>query len=811
MNITNYGTDYYSLNPEITYQQYEELPPREADYYQLKYKCKQQCTDKDGTTYYPEGGDHTKASTLTIDDLLTVFEGIKVDDVDMLLTDPETGEQYPNPDYWEQNGVVPVYAGRLMNTIQRADFCGVFGSRMVMQGAQDRVPEIVDHTNYTINRVREVSLNQKPSVRTADQSDENKKVHGNYFGIYSIVNYLGALTSDVFFLPENEECNDIRVTDNASNPDYQTASKAYNNGGTEVASKAYGTATFYDWKAGFVNDRKRNNGTSKNKVALASGVYLELTTEESRGDDLYEKEWGYITGVVELDLINVQPGMGGGFVYAKNVHKVGSYEKHKHNTLTALNANAVTRRDFTFNGADVEWETSGNFIHSTQTIIDDCYNVSGKYKGSDAVPAHYWFIQGSVYVYDQYISAYTGAPNAYSETVDIPLTITAASHGTMKLLNVMPNKYAYYSAPGVKLEGDKKMVINDVEYHLNDPISYWDWYLLTTSEKNLFVDETYVTTADCKYSSEDADIIPAGTVMLPNEYDALKTAHSTVYHVEKQQDVPFDFVYRSSNNMSHDTGYMLTYRVNNPTDWDTWYTKAQGGPTEKKQKDDEMAGYEDGPTYHLASGDAGVLGQREYKVSNLIAEGVYTTYQTMKTNHPSAIPQGQATFEQAYIVTSEYTKGDVHLNVGSSVSATQAAGMTGYVAPAYICTSTIQLSKTEFIYVGNRMTEHTTILIKILILRWQISSTLISCLHTTVLRMVSMVVITTRQARTIVVWKYGVLCLRKTVSASPSTTMHSMCSSIHVTVGMLKVLVSYILRERNTNMTLPQAQRQPLN
>ena len=701
LNITNYGTDYYSLDPEIDYTTYEQLPPREADYYQLKYKCISQCTDKDGTTYYPEGGERTKASTLTIDDLLTLFEGIKVGDVDLLLTNPETGEKYPNPDYWEQNGVVPVYAGRLMNTIQRADFCGVFGSRMVMQGAQDRVPEIVDHTNYTINRVREVSLNQKQSVRPADASDETKKVHGNYFGIYNIVNYLGALTSDVFFLPNK----DIRVTDNASNPDYKTASKAYNNGGTPVDAKNYETATYYDWKAGFVNDRKRNNGTSKNKVALASGVYLELTTEESRGDDLYEKEWGYITGVVELDLINVQPGIGGGFVYAKNVHKVGSYTQHKHNTLTALNDGAITRRDFTYEGADVEWETSGNFIHSTQTIIDDCYNISGKYKGGDAVPAHYWFIQGSVYVYDQYISAYTGAPNAYSETVDIPLTITAASHGTMKLLNVMPNKYAYWSAPGIKLEGDKKMVINDVEYHLNDPISYWDWYLLTSSERNLFVDETYVTTADCKYSSNDADVIPAGTVMLPDEYKTLKTAHSTVYHVEKQQDVPFDFVYRSSNNMSHDTGYMLTYRVNNPTDWDTWYTKAQGGSTEKKQKDTEMAGYEDGPTYHLASGDAGVLGQREYKVSNLIAEDVYTTYQTMKTNHPSAIPDGQATFEEAYIVTSEYTNGDVHLNVGSSVSATQAAGMNGYVAPAYICTSTIQLSKTEFIYVGNRMTE----------------------------------------------------------------------------------------------------------
>ena len=701
LNITNYGTDYYSLSPEITIAQYNQLPEREADYYQLKYKCITECTDKDGTTYHIASGEGSKASTLTIDDLLTVFEGIKDGNVDLLLTNPTTGEKYPNPIYWEQNGVVPVYAGRLMNTIQRADFCGVFGSRMVMQGAQDRVPEIVDHTNYTINRVREVSLNQKHSVRLADESDESKKVHGNYFGIYSIVNYLGALTSDVFFLPSK----DVRVTDNASNPDFKTASKAYNNGGTSVESKAYGTATYYDWKAGFVNDRKRNNGTSKNKVALASGVYLELTTEQSTGDGLNEKDWGYITGVVELDLINVQPGMGGGFVYAKNVHKTSTYTQHKHNTLTLLNYGAVTRRDFTYTGADVEWETSGNFVHSTQTIIDDCYNISGKYKGSDAVPAHYWFIKGSVYVYDQYISAYTGAPNAYSETVDIPLTITAASHGTMKLLNVMPNKYAYYSAPGVKLEEGKKIVINEVEYHLNDPINYWDWYLLTSSEKNLFVDETYVTTADCKFSSADADVIPAGTVMLPDEYKTLKAAHPTVYHVEKQDDVDFDFVYRSSNNMSHNTGYMLTYKVNNPTDWNTWYTEVESATAAKNQTGG--SGYEDGPTYHLKnSSTGGVLGQREYKVSNLIAESVYTTYNTMKTAHSEAVAAlgDQAEFEQAYIVTKDYTNGNVHLNVGSSVSKTQADDMDGYVAPAFISTSTIQLSKTEYIYVGNRMT-----------------------------------------------------------------------------------------------------------
>ena len=710
LNITNYGTDYYSIAREITFSEYENLPAREAAYYEVRYQCTHECTDNDGTTYYPAGGDHTKASTLTGDDIYSLFKGTTAyttmfNSDGSINTDPTTG-------YWKQNGVLPVYAGRLMNTIQRADFCGVFGSRMVMQGAQDRVPEIVDHTNYTINRVREVSLNQKHSEITADLAlkdgktraanfpedqnpddfaDLDKAVHGNYFGIYNIVNYLGALTSDVHFMADK----DTRRTDNADTDTY---------GPTGDDDK-----TYYGWKSKYVNERKRNNGISLNKVALASGVYLELFTEKVQGTalGLYEKDWGYITGVIELDLINVQPGIGGGFVYAKNEHRVGTYDKKKHTTLTALNADAITRKDFSYEGGElVEWETSGNFVHGTQIIIDDCYNVSGKYSGTDAVPAHYWFIKGQVYVYDQYISAYTGAPNAYSESVDIPLTITAASHGTMKLLNVMPNKYAYYSAPGTKLVEGKKIVINDIEYHLNDPISYWDWYLLTKSEQALFVDQTYVTIADCKYSSTEEDIIPAGTVLLPAEYNSAKAAHSKVYHVEKQENVDFDFVFRSSNNLGHDTGYMLTYRVNNPTDWNTWYTKAvSDNPIEEKQQVD-ADGYEDGPTYCLKTGSTGgVLGQREYQVSNLISKDVYDTYQNIVTNHKKDIPAGQATFKEAYLVTKEYDNGTKRLHVGSAVSATEAASMEGYVAPAYICTSTIQLSQTEYIYVGSRMTK----------------------------------------------------------------------------------------------------------
>ena len=199
--------------------------------------------------------------------------------------------------------------------------------------------------------------------------------------------------------------------------------------GVTITASRLTNQTYYDWKALHHDERKRNNGSSRNKVALASGVYLELTSEKGTGKGLYEKDWGYITGVVELDLINVQPGVGGGYVYAKNEHGVRQSSGNTQTILTDLNKNngtpAVTNKIYTYEPTSdddkKEWETSGNFVHSTQTIIDDCYNIGDRYKGAvkddgtGAMPAHYWFIKGAVYVYDQYISAYTGSPNAFSE------------------------------------------------------------------------------------------------------------------------------------------------------------------------------------------------------------------------------------------------------------------------------------------------------------------------------------------------------------------------------------------------------------
>ena len=730
LNITNYGTDYYSISKEIDIETYHALPEREAAYYELRYKCKKACTDRDGTRYMPEH-DKVKAATITADDLLTLFveangtsvrvdsDGKRIDPNTSggtpILTYDETEQKWvPDTVYWEENGVLPVYAGRLMNSIQRADFCGVFGSRMVMQGAQDRVPEIVDFTNYTINRVREVSLNKRYSTISSDLTLKTGKtkatnvedqdpddfanldnaIHGNYFGIYNIVNYLGALTSDVSFA-------DVRRTDN-------TDTKTY-------GAKTDKEKTYYGWKSEHVRERKRNNGSSFNKVALASGVYLELTTEQSTGKNLYEKDWGYITGVVELDLINVQTGIGGGFVYAKNEHRKPEHHTLTHATLTALNEKAVTRKNFTYSNDVYEWETSGNFVHSTQTIVDDCFDVSGRYKGEKAVPAHYWYIKGSVYVYDQYISAYTGAPNAYSETVEIPLTISAASHGTMKMVDVKPNRYAYYSSPGVALEGDKKVIINDVTYHLNDPISYWDWYLLSPSERALFVEKTYVTVIACKIGDKE---YPAGKVMLPTECDSVKgtATADNVYYLENGEwkhdaDKGFDYFFRESNNMSHDTGYILTYKVNNPTEWNTWYSSVDN-TTDKNQTGGD--GYEDGPTYHLTRTEGGeLLGQQAYEKSNLISDNVYQTYQKVCTEYPTAVPAtGQASFEPAYVLLKQVTvaegSGTAHLNPGTAISQSMktAYGLDDTnTSLAYICTSTVQLSRTEFVYLNSKMSE----------------------------------------------------------------------------------------------------------
>ena len=693
LNITNYGTDYYGLDQQISLDEYRKLTNRERAYFKLEYQCQQDVTI-DGKIYKKD-------------------ERISEDEYNAL---PAT---YKSETYWIQYGFCSIYAGRLLNTIQRADFCGVYGSRLVLQGAKDRVADVGDATEYTINRVGEVSLNQQRSA--AGDTEDSKKLHGNYFGIYSVVNYMGNLTSDVHFTDPRRYVEKGVVHEDAT--------------------------SYYDWKTNRLEKRDRNNGTAFNQVALASGVFLELTSENSTPSN---KIYGDITGVVELDLINVKKDIeGGGYVYARNEHRIPKYFPNKKNVLLSaynqqwkvggveLRDEACTHKRYVYSAADEQagdgeptplgsntpytlkpYQTSGNFIHKSKRIIDDCYPNNGVYDdGYVKSPAHYWFIKGEVYIYDQVVSAYAGSASAYSKEVKIPLTITAGSNGRLQLLNVQPNLYAYYSdesrSESKKVNEDGVKVDNEsVTYHLNDVISWWDWHQLSQNEQKYFVKETYVNVDTCYV---DGVKYPAGTYVLENDpsvhggnvgstaYKTFLGAGHVVLDNTSQPVTDLTKLFHPSNNIGHDTGYALTLDMNSPKDWDDWYSPINANNGDKIRKDiyetlsdAAKAQYREGPTYTL-TGASGLYGQREYGVGEIITKEVYDDY-TSTVGKMHQQPEGQATVEPAYVALADFGT----TQAGNAISQSEYNALTdkSNFAPAMVCINTIQLSEENFVLLG---------------------------------------------------------------------------------------------------------------
>ena len=662
LNITNYGTDYYGLDQQISLEEYRKLTNRERAYFKLEYLCQQDITIN-GKNYKKD-------------------ERIDEDEYNALPA------EYKSEAYWIQYGFCSIYAGRLLNTIQRADFCGVFGSRLVLQGSKDRVADVADATEYTINRVGELSLNQQRF-----KSNDDSELHGNYFGIYSVVNYLGNLTSDVHF---------------------EDPRRYVENGVTKVDTKNY-----YKYKVDHLDKRDRNNGTSYNQVALASGVFLELTSENSTPSN---KIYGDITGVVELDLINVKKNIeGGGYVYARNEHGLRSEVSHVNTLLSEYNQKngdeALTKKIYTYSSTNLlNHQTSGNFIHKSKRIVDDCYPNNGIYNdGYKKSPAHYWFIKGEVYIYDQVVSAYAGSASAYSKEVKIPLTITAGSNGRLKLLNVQPNLYAYYANDerSTKINADGVKVDNEsMTYYLNDVISWWDWHQLSQNEQKLFVKETYVNVDTCYVGGVK---YPSGTYVLENDAsihggDESKTAyqmflnnHPAVLDNRNNEVTDLTQLFHPSNNIAHDTGYVLTLDMNSPKDWDSWYSPANRNDGEKIGVDSykllSAAGqdkYRKGPTYTL-TGSSGLYGQREYSVGEIISKEVYDDY-TNTVSLMSPKPAGQAVAEQAYVALADYG----NIQAGSAIGVTEynASGNKSNFQPAMVCINTIQLGDENYVLLG---------------------------------------------------------------------------------------------------------------
>ena len=758
LNITNYGTDYYGLKSRIELDEYRKLSNRERAYFQLEYvRTVESSITIDGTTY-------NQGDRLTEEKYLKAIE-----------------KGLTSASDWEPFGFCSIYAGRLLNTIQRADLCGVFGSRMVLQGAKDRVADVGENIDYTINRVGEVSLNQQRSVIPADlvlkpgaaegsedYQDIDNALHGNYFGIYSLVNYMGNLTSDVHFSDDYLDGNGENVwVDNAGNVvDYKEA--------TEAERENLNKLTYFSYKAANPKSSTRNKGTSFNQVALASGVFLELTTENSTKE---KKDYGYITGVVELDLINVKQDLvGGGFVYAKNEHRVPIVYPNMKNVILSdynkqLGNEAVTYKRLRYSADQegdwtgenevgsytigtgtayevVPYETSGNFIHHTKRIVDDCYPTNNAYViGSDNYSeAHYWYVKGDVYIYDQKVSAYTGSANAYSKEVHLPLTITAASHGELKLLNVKPNLYAY-KAPSkdannndilVKIGSngsdgnpiEKVFVNNESEsYELNDVITWWDWNNLKYAEKQYFVTDTYVNCVTVTVKEGNANAVeyaPGTYVMDETDFTTFKNGFTngtiTVKDANNETVTNVSDVFRSSNNISHDTGYVLTFDMDSPSVWDDYYISATGSTKKSKAQYEELLAaattdeakqavidaWREGPTF--TPGHAGDYGKRTYEMGDVM---------TLESFESTGSDAG---VDEAYVATSQvtytYSYEDPETHETNTVTKTVNPGTAipkkewnaldptekNSFGLAYLCTGTVKLAKDVYLLYGDLKT-----------------------------------------------------------------------------------------------------------
>lgn len=740
LNITNYGTDYYNLSQELTYDQYLLLSDREKDYYSLMYELK--AGNEVNFTYngvtYDYRADAITPTTIvdaTYRAMLNAWISMHIEEMKAKweeeggrYTPNETiGFTYNGKNYtyyvdsdidpatytamleayaakqkadleakWDVMGVCAVTAGRMMNTIQRADFCGVFGSRMVLHGAQDRVPDVVDYTNYTINRVKEVSLNR---VKQTLQGDSEATEHGNYFGIYNIVNFLGALTSDVEFASPRKA--------------------------DEKLDDAYGTTTYFDFKNHNLNNRVRNNATSNNMVAMSSGAYLELVDSLDKDGN---KVYGPVTGIIQLDMINVQPGEGGGYVYAKNEHGEPhpvDAEKKAHLTLSDANKGAITQAAFTYDSNNLRlMQTSGNFVHPMKRVVDDCFPRGGYYDmvndGSNYSPAHYWYIRGDFYVYDQYLSAYTGAAQAYSQSVNIPLTITAGSDGKMELVSINPNKYAYFVGKHYKdgiLTANDSILAGTTTYHMNDPISYWEWSQLSVTDQAYFVDSTYVAICDATTNG-----IPykKGDVFLPKDYRALLAQNAISYVYDDNNDpikVRTDSVFRITNELSHKAGYLLTFDITNPVEWNDYMTTIDGTTTTSilKSKYNDEEGYLDAPT--LLCNESGIYGQYKYELDNIVNASIIEHHRKLAESTDAniqaaytAILNDQAKFEDAYVVTGEiyfnYKGVEHHMYKNSYMSKTMydhsdLEDVRDSIEKAYVCINTIEIADKEYVLYGD--------------------------------------------------------------------------------------------------------------
>ena len=283
---------------------------------------------------------------------------------------------------------------KIINTFQRMDILRLEDNCFNVLGARDYATNLTNKTPYSIARVGEIQMFAKNITLTDNKlQDKSTKRARNYMGLANNIHYVGAITSNVPF------------NDAVKEP-------WRNNTGMVPADGDFKGKSYMDVKQDYIDKyvkdpifQKRNDGTAKNMIGIASGYALKIQNVQELYDDSQKNVidnifYGPIYGVVEMNLIDVREDEGGGYVYADNVHKRATAEGESGHKVDFL-------------------ETTGNFVFpydakQNRFVVDDCFptgfygmDKAGQANPDDKIDVHYWYVTGFNYYYNAHITGYT--------------------------------------------------------------------------------------------------------------------------------------------------------------------------------------------------------------------------------------------------------------------------------------------------------------------------------------------------------------------------------------------------------------------
>lgn len=281
---------------------------------------------------------------------------------------------------------------KIINTFQRMDILRLEDNCFNVLGARDYATNQTTKTPYSIARVGEIQMFAKNITLTDNKlQDKSTKRARNYMGLANNIHYVGAVKSNVPF-------------DDADKEPWR------NNTGMVPADGEFKGKSYMEVKQNYIdkhdqNFQKRNDGTAKNMIGIASGYALKIQNVQELYDDSQKNVidsifYGPIYGVVEMNLIDVREDEGGGYVYADNVHKRATTEGESGHKVDFL-------------------ETTGNFVFpydakQNRFVVDDCFPTgfygmddAGKANPDDKTDVHYWYVTGFNYYYNAHITGYT--------------------------------------------------------------------------------------------------------------------------------------------------------------------------------------------------------------------------------------------------------------------------------------------------------------------------------------------------------------------------------------------------------------------